>query len=377
MNKWIERQRHITDFTLSSLWRRKGKNAILIIVYTAVIFLLASVILFTHSLKKEAAYTLQDAPELIVQRMMGGRHDVIPVAYAEKIKKITGITTATPRLWGYYYDAIVGANYTVMVPADRRIAGGQVVVGAGVSRILQVWKGDSMEFRTSSGGLLSLILADTLATNSELVSADLVLMSEEDFRNLFGMPEGVATDIAVRVKNPKEQPMAAQKVARIFPETRQILKDEILRTYEAAFDWRSGMMIVILTASLMAFLILAWDKASGLGPEERKEIGILKAIGWETSDVLLMKFWEGIVISFSAFAVGILLAYAHVYFASAFVFESALKGWSVLYPQFTLTPDIDPFELTVVFFLTVVPYTVMTIVPAWRAATVDPDSMMR
>lgn len=377
MNRWIERQRHITDFTLSSLWRRKGKNAVLLFVYTAVIFLLASVILFTHSLKKEAAYTLQDAPELIVQRMMGGRHDVIPVAYAEKIRKITGITSATPRLWGYYYDAIVGANYTVMVPADREIAGGRVIVGAGVSRILQVWKGDSMEFRTSSGNLLSLTIADTLGADSELVSADLVLMSEENFRNLFGMPRGVATDIAVRVKNPKEQPMAALKVARLLPETRQILKDEILRTYEAAFDWRSGMMIVLLTASLLAFLILAWDKASGLGPEEKREIGILKAIGWETSDVLLMKFWEGIVISFSAFAVGILLAYAHVYFAAAFIFESALKGWSVLYPRFTLTPDIDPFELTVVLFLTVVPYTVMTIVPAWRAATVDPDSMMR
>lgn len=377
MNKWIERQRHITDFTLSSLWRRKGKNAILVIVYTAVIFLLASVIFFTSSLKKEAAFVLQDSPELIVQRMMGGRHDVIPVVYVEKIRQITGITAATPRLWGYYYDPIVGANYTVMVPADATVASGRVVVGAGVSRMLKVWEGDSMEFRASDGKLLSFVIAKTLAAESELVSADLILMSETDFRHLFGMPEGFATDIAVWVKNPKERPTAALKVARIFPDTRQILKEEILRTYEAAFDWRSGMMIVILTSSLFAFLILAWDKASGLGPEEKKEIGILKAIGWETSDVLLMKFWEGIAVSLSALLTGVLLAYAHVYFASAFIFETALKGWSVLYPRFTLTPDIHPFELAVVFFLTVVPYTVMTIVPAWRAATVDPDSMMR
>ena len=377
MNKWIERQRHITDFTLSSLWRRKGKNTILVLVYTAVIFLLASVILFTNSVKKEAAHVLQDSPELIVQRMMGGRHDVIPVKYADRIRTITGVTTASPRLWGYYYDPIVGANYTVMVPLDATVEHGQVIIGAGVSRVLKVWGGDSMEFRASDGSILSLTVKNTLAPESELVSADLILMSENDFRNLFGMPKDFATDIAVWVKNPKERPMAALKVARMFPETRQILKEEILRTYNAAFDWRSGMMIVILTSSLFAFLILAWDKASGLGPEERREIGILKAIGWETGDVLLMKFWEGMVISFSAFGVGILLAYVHVYFMSAFIFEPALKGWSVLYPRFTLTPNINPFELTVVFFLTVVPYTVMTIVPAWRAATVDPDSMMR
>lgn len=377
MNKWLERQRHITDFTLSSLWRRKGKNALLVLVYIGVIFLLASVILFTNSLKYEARQVLQDAPDLIVQRMMGGRQDVIPIQYAEKIKTITGVAAAMPRLWGYYYDPVTGANYTVMVPADAPPEAGRIDVGAGVSRVLKAWEDDSIEFRNSAGGLMSLTIARTLAPETELVSADLILMSEKDFRSLFGMPAGVATDIAVRVTNPKERSTAAVKVAGLFPETRQILKEEILRTYEAAFDWRSGMMIVILTASLLAFLILAWDKASGLGPEERREIGILKAIGWETSDIILMKFWEGLIISLSALLAGFVLAYAHVYFASAFIFESALKGWSVLYPRFNLTPAVDPYALVVVFFLTVVPYTVMTIVPAWRAATVDPDSMMR
>jgi ABC-type lipoprotein release transport system permease subunit len=202
-------------------------------------------------------------------------------------------------------------------------------------------------------------------------------MSEDDFRNVFGVAKDFATDIVISVKNAKERPTVTLKMAMLFPDTRQILREEILRTYDAVFDWRSGMMIVILSASLLAFLILAWDKASGLGPDEKREIGILKAIGWETSDVLLMKLWEGMVISLTALLAGILLAYAHVYFASAFIFESALKGWSVLYPRFAMTPNVNPFELTVIFFITVVPYTVMTIVPAWRAATVDPDSMMR
>jgi ABC-type lipoprotein release transport system permease subunit len=127
----------------------------------------------------------------------------------------------------------------------------------------------------------------------------------------------------------------------------------------------------------LAFIIFAWDKASGLSAEEKKEIGILKAIGWETSDVILMKFWEGTVISLSSFLAGIILAYFHVFFTSSTLFEPVLKGWSVLYPEFRLTPFLDGAQVMTLFFLSVLPYTVATIVPSWRAASVDPDSVMR
>jgi ABC-type lipoprotein release transport system permease subunit len=66
-----------------------------------------------------------------------------------------------------------------------------------------------------------------------------------------------------------------------------------------------------------------------------------------------------------------------VFFFSAVLFEHALKGWSVIYPQFRLVPVIDAYQLTVLFFLTVLPYTAATIIPAWLAATVSPDAAMR
>ena len=136
-------------------------------------------------------------------------------------------------------------------------------------------------------------------------------------------------------------------------------------------------MIVIFSAAVLAFVIFAWDKASGLSAGERREIGILKAVGWETSDVIQMKFWEGAMVSLTAFFTGVILAYVHVFFTGSIVFEPALKGWSNLYPNFELTPFVNLEQLTTLFFLTVVPYTVATIVPIWRAATIDPDSAMR
>ena len=79
MGSWVEKQRHFIDFTLSSLLRRKWKNGALLLVYGLVVFVIASVIFFAQSIRKEAENLLEDAPEMIVQRTVGGRHDLIPV----------------------------------------------------------------------------------------------------------------------------------------------------------------------------------------------------------------------------------------------------------------------------------------------------------
>jgi len=377
MRTWIERHRNILDFTLSSLVRRKRKNAALVSVYTLIVFLLGSVLFFTYALRQEASFLLKEAPEMIVQKLSAGRHDLIPVSYIERIRAIRGISSIKERLWGYYYDPIVGANYTLMVVEDPEVSPGFIAVGEGVSRTRLASPGDAIEFRTSQGITIELEIKKVLSSASSLVSSDLVLISEDDFRKLFGTAKGFATDLAVKVRNPRELTTIALKVAEILPDTRQILREEILRTYDAIFSWRGGILLATLFGAVLAFIIFAWDKASGLSVEEKREIGILKAIGWETSDIIRMKFWEGLVVSLSSFLMGILLAYIHVFFTSFMLFEPVLKGWATLYPAFKITPFIDGAQVASLFFLTVVPYTVATIIPSWRAAIVDPDSVMR
>ena len=375
MRKWIERQRNIIDFTIAALARRKGKNLTLIAVFTFVVMLLASVVFFTGALKKEAKMVLSEAPEIVVQRQVVGRHDLIPVQYAERIKGIRGVVSVKPRLWGYYY--LAGANYTLMALDESPYGEQGIAIGQGVSRTLQIKEGDVFAFRGFDGTASSFDVKEILPATSELVSADLILMSSKDFGNLFGLDKGAATDLTVKVRNPKEIEMIATKVAELLPDTRPIIRDEILRTYDAVFDWRAGVIVILIVISLLAFIIFALDKASGLSAEEKREIGTLKAIGWETGDIIVMKFWEAITISLTAFLLGSLLAYVHVFFASATLFEPVLKGWSLLYPEYRLTPFISPYEVVTLFFLTVVPYIVATIIPSWKASIVDPDSIMR
>ena len=177
--------------------------------------------------------------------------------------------------------------------------------------------------------------------------------------------------------NPREVRNVATKVTEALPDARPILREEILRTYASVFDWREGMVLAVLSGALLAFAILAWDKASGLSAQERREIGILKAVGWETGDVLRMKLWEGLLVSFTAFLAGYLLAWWHVFHAGGALFRPVLQGWAVLYPEFALRPEVDGLQLFTLLFFTVVPFTAAVLVPSWRAAITDPDAVMR
>jgi ABC-type lipoprotein release transport system permease subunit len=374
---WIEKQRNIIDVALSSLLRRWKKNLALGAVYTFIVFLLASVFFFTEAIKREARIVLKGGPEVIVQRLTAGRHDLIPAGHMTVLGNITGVSSVRGRLWAYYYEPSTGANYTMIVSDSPGPEPGTIAIGQGVARTLQAGEGDVLPFRASDGTYWSFEVTRTFSSPSELVSSDLIEMSEADFRGLFGIPAGVYTDATLRVRNQREVTVVADKVRRLLPDTRPVLRDEILRTYDALFDWRSGLLLVIFAGAVTAFVIFAWDKATSLSMEERREMGILKAVGWETAEVIAMKSWEGVIISLGSFFSGVILAYLHVFFTSVFLFEPVLKGWAVLYPRFQPVPFIDPYQLLALFFITVVPYTVATVIPSWNAATIEPDTIMR
>ncbi len=377
MRTWFERQRYLIDYTLAALWRRKTRNLGLWLVYTLLVFLFSSVLLLSQGLRHEAAVLLKEAPEVIVQRLVAGRHDLLPAGWLDELRRIRGVSVVQGRLWGYYYDPVVQANYTLLVAPDRKLATDEIHIGATLARTRQLGLGDYLSLRTANGQALPLKVIGILKSASELLSADLLLLSESAYRQLFSLPPDVYTDAVLTVRNPREARTVAEKITLALPSSRPILRAEILRTYDAVFNWREGIVFMMLSTLLLAFMILAWDKAAGLSAEEKREMGILKAIGWETGDILHMKLWEGLLLSLTAFLAGYLLAWLQVFYGGARLFAPVLKGWAVLYPDFRLTPAVDLQQLLVLLAVTVLPYIVATLIPSWRAASSDPDAVMR
>ena len=387
----LAKQLNIIDYSLSSIWRRRFKSLGVMAVFSGVIFLLASFQMTTKALTNAAGELLAWAPEITVQKMRAGRQESIPVAYGEQVAVMMGVRSVAPRVWGYYFHETVGANFTVIGLDPREMPLGETlaqaidtgqlpkeretVVGLGVKEAL-----------SSSSALFSLArpdlsrkpftVAGTFKPETNLLTYDTLFMGLADARDLFGLSAELATDLCVTVANPTEVPTIAKKIAALLPDTRVVTREQVRKTYHAVFGWRSGFASICLLTALCSFIIFAWDKASGLTPEEKKEIAILKIIGWQTSDVLVLRFWEGVLVSLLSFLVGYTLAYIHVSFFEAGLFRPIMLGWSVLHPGLRLIPAVDAGEVLLVLTLTVVPYLAATVIPAWRSAIIPADSAM-
>lgn len=389
----LQRQLNLLDYALAGLWRHRMKNGAVLAVFTFVIFLLASFQLLTGALESSAEQLLVFAPDITLQRLLAGRQVPVPAERCGELAGTFGISTVRPRIWGYYFDHVNGANYTVLgltaeeiaaLPAATLAAGawpaagqsGQVVVSPAVRQSLGLGERRSFTLFRPDLSQSAFQISGQFSSDTNIVTGDLLLMGLADARHLFAMPAAMVTDIAIAVANPVEIENVAEKIAARFPDCRVLTRAQIRKTYQVVFGWRSGFGSVCLLAALASFVILASDKASGLSQEEKREIGILKFIGFQTSDILTLRFWESGVVAGLAFGCGLTLAYIHVAFFDGGLFNPILLGWSVLRPELHLAPGLHLPDLLLIFSCSVLPYLAATIIPAWRSAVIRADTVI-
>lgn len=384
---------NILDYSLASLRRKLLKNATIFCIFTAIIFLLASFHLLGKVLTEAAEEILQTVPDITVQQMSAGRQTSLATEVADKLSSIYGIKRIEKRIWGYYFDEGNGANYTVIGRdflsdesnggqqaslSEGRLPGsrGEVVISQKIRHLLQL--GDRKFFSLFRPDLSQSAFktVGVFDEGQDIVTADVLLMSLEDARELFAIPQEFVTDLLIYAGNPQEIETIAVKISDILPGTRVITRNQILKTYKVVFSWRSGLGTICLLTALATFIVLVWDKASGLSGEEVREVGILKVLGWQTNDIIFMRFCESAVVGLLAFFSGYLLGWLHVAMFDGLLFRPIFLGWSVLRPTFHLVPPFGFGDMLLIFSISVIPYLCATAVPAWRAAVVRAESVV-
>ena len=216
----------LIDFAVASLLRRKTRNGGLLAVYTLIVFVLGSIMLFGEAIRREAAAVLKGAPEVTAQAMRMGRHDFATQADIPSFGRLLGVTHIEGRLWGYHFDTASAANYTLQVPlaedSAHALARGETIVGEGVARVRKLVTGGYLFLVSAEGKLLKLKVKEMLPAASALVSSDLVLVSEADFREFFGPGPGSTRTSRCRSRTRRRFRNVAAKVARRLPDARTV-----------------------------------------------------------------------------------------------------------------------------------------------------------
>lgn len=384
----MKRQLAILDFALGSLRRRASKSLALCLGLAFVVALFASALFLTDALEREHALAADRMPDLTVQRLVAGRPALIAESEARALEDIPAVRAVRPRVWGYYFFRALEANVTVIgVSADRELdvaleqgrlprRDGEVAIGAALADLLGLRVGDELGVPIAGEVTFSRVVG-TFGDASALRSADLIVATPAHARALLGVPEGMATDLAIDLTTPDEAAVVTRKIDERLPGARVLDKRLLRRTYELTFDMRGGLLAALLVPALAAFLLLAWERLTGLGDAERREIGVLKAVGWSTGDVLAARMWESAALSFAGAVLGIVAAYVYVFVLRAPGMADAMLGWSAIHPPFDLAPALDATQALSLVALVVVPFVAVSVVPAWRAAMIDPDRALR
>ena len=388
---------YLIEYAINALYREKTKNTFVFVILTLLVFLLSSSFFIVNSIKYELNQTVKSLPSIIVQNTKASRVYDIETSVVDDILSLSGVSYATPRVWGYYYFENSDTNFVVVgidkyekqykklyqdivenFDIDNLDSNSSMLVGKGVKYILQKSYYDKyFNFIKPDGTIKKLTIAGVFNSTTSLESNDMIIVSIDQAREIFDIDDEMATDIVVQVSNPTEIPTVVEKIKTLYPNTKITTKDDIKVSYQNLFDYKSGIFLALFLVVLFTFFIIVYDKISGFTSTQTKEIGILKALGWKIEDVLKEKFYESFIISFGAYILGSLFALVFVYILQAPYLKYIFIGYSNILAPFELPFILDIQTFVLIFFLSVPIYIASTIIPSWKIATLETDEVIR
>ncbi len=383
----------LLEYALGLLKRSFAKNLFIFVVLTLLTMLLASMFFVTASLRYESSLTLESLPDIVIQKTKAGMQQSFDEREVEDALEIFGIKSMEGRVWGYYYFDQAGVYFTLLgvdgfEPQEREMLvnllgtrefnDDSIVLGEGVKEVLEKsYYKEYFNFIQEDGSTKKLFIDGVFKSKSRLESNDMIVMHKERLREIFGFDAYEVSDVALYVTNQNELSTIALKLTQHYPHFRILTKEDQRISYENLFNYKSGLFLAAMVVAFFTFFIIIYDRLTGVSSAQRREIGILKALGWRIEDLLKSKLYESLILSSTAYMLGVILALFYVYILQAPLFGDIFTGYSGLKPPLELVFTLEFETLFVLFLLSVPLYVLATIIPAWRVATLDAQEVMQ
>jgi ABC-type lipoprotein release transport system permease subunit len=378
------------------LFKQKSKHIGAVLISVVIIFLLSAVLFLSASLQHTLLDTLKSEHDFTVTKVQAGRAVNTPLSWMDEIMELNGITRLSGRVYGRYFFTpretsflVVGIDFfdeqstkalqNVVEGLDLKqfLSSDNMLVGEGVRQFLEAhYFSKDFTFKTPSGTFKKVGIYATLPKEANILSNDMIIMPIDLARQIFGLGEDEVTDITFNVPNDAEWDNIMTKLHLMFYDVRVIEKREMKKAYENLFNYKGGLFLILYLITVVTFMLILYQRYTMVYSTERKEIGILRAVGWSIKDVLKLKFYENLIIVIVSFALGVLMAYLYVFVWDAPLLNRIFLGGANLSNDVTFVPVIKFGLLGSVFLFYAVPFLAAVLIPAWKIAVTPPKEAM-
>lgn len=354
---------------------------LLFVCLASLVFLATVALLFSQALDATWARLMDQAPDLVVRRIDAGGWAPLPVDDALACtKNIPGVLDPTPRIWG----VVSGPEGPVTVMASIALvpgsvlngihppSAGQAVVGQGVARATS-----DNRLNLGSRNPVTVIVIGTFPADTGLATHDLVWISPDDARRLLGLMPGQASDLAIHLFRGEEEQAIQTDLAAALPWPVRITdrSTDALRHHTRAV--RSGGIAVVagIPALLALLLIITGTVVDSTG--QRSHWGLLKSMGWTTTDIVRLQVAKGTIVGLPAIVLGLASAYAVVFYPpAAGVTAFWITGGQHL-PALTLASTGAAIIMLEIAAMVGLPFLAAVFLTSLRAAAGTPWTMLQ
>ncbi|MGO9109660.1 MAG: ABC transporter permease [Thermoguttaceae bacterium] len=318
----------------ANLARYPLRSVVIVVCLVAICGPFVTGIAISEGVRAEAAMSVQEGPDLYLTLDQFGRNGPVPLRYLVEFRSSPHITSVVPRIVGRAsvfaapsetektdpeLVVILGlesgrmdlAPWGLEGAPSRMLSGGEVVIGSALATHFGLHLGDELRVQVADV-TTPFRIAAIFPPSASIWSAQLVCMNLDDAGKLFQLP-GYASDFLIYCRpGPGNIQAVRQDTLTILgdiPYRLQTKTGEVASYVDKGFRNQQGIFTVFFLAAF-AVGIPSLLIASGLGlSERRREIGICKAVGWKTTDVMLMVTFEQILLSAIAACLAFLVSY--------------------------------------------------------------------
>lgn len=389
MNKeHFQRHYNLLITAMNSLLTNKTRSLIITGCLIAIIFPFISAMALSEGVKYQALISVEEGADIYLTRDFYGNNAPIGLETIHRVKTIEGVTKVIPRVIGrmYLFDkllVVVGIpkenlSDTMSFLNGRPFQGEQeVIVGKGMADYFGLNIGSKFTVDLMPG--VPFEITGIFRSSPTIWSSDVLIMSFDDAARLFRLREQ-ATDLLVytrpgstetvseelkKLDNPLEPPLRIQD--------RNLVK----RYFYRGFNYKAGVFTALYLVAF-ALAIPAILITSGLITIERKrEVGVLKATGWQTQEILEMLGWENFILALAAAIISILLAMVWIKVFNAAFLAQFFIAESGLLPSFQVPARFLPIPCLLSFFFAISLSMTGSLYSTWRTAIIPPVEAMR